>query len=115
MSFTFFAAAAALIGAPVNARVTRSSDCSGVHNYPFMVAITELQNAGKLRIADVDFRTSKSEVIATRQVKRNLQRQVLRLDIRTRNAALRAMVINYASPDECSMPGTKVYLLTEVR
>ena len=98
------------------ARTPDHFDCSGVHNYPFMVAITELQNKGKLQISDVDFSQSRSDEIATRQISRNLQRQVLHLEIHTKGKkVIDVMVVNYASKEECSMPGTKIYLLSLIR
>jgi hypothetical protein len=91
-------------------------DCSGVQHYPFSLAIVTLQNLGRLDDSDVDYERSKSEVIATRRLKPNLERQVLLLNIRTKtNKIIRAMVINYASREECSADGdTQIYEITEL-
>lgn len=90
-------------------------DCSGVTSYPFEIAITGLQSLGKLDVSEVDRVRSKSEVIATRRLKPDLERQVLLLTIRTkRNKTIRAMVINYASHEECSEGDAKIFEITEL-
>jgi hypothetical protein len=82
-------------------------------SWPTSMAEVNLQNAGLVRIAQLDEAKTRATPIATEKIGADLYRQVFDITLYARSGqAFHVITVNRASSTECSMSGVDVYLVS---
>lgn len=74
-----------------------------------------MKNAGLVSPDTVDFNRTKSIMLVSQRVGKDLWRQVFRVTFSLKaGGKIEAIVINEASADECSMSAPQIYVVSKV-
>ena len=89
--------------------------CSSPERWAAKITYGHLKNAGLVTPDGVDFSKTKVELLAQQTIGEDLYRQVHEIQFTLKSGAVvRAIAINDASSEECSMGSVKVWVISKV-
>lgn len=93
--------------------LAKSTDCSGVNGWATNMAFVHLKNAGLTTNDQLDFTKTKSTLLASEKIAKDIYRQI-HLIMFTEKAGNTIQVItsNNTSSEECSMSGVDVFVVS---
>ncbi|SRR5712692_1957767 len=90
----------------------KDPDCSG--GWPTDMTFVHLKNAGITTNASVDFSKTKTVRLASEKIGKDLYHQVYLVTFTERSGkTIQAIAIHDASPEECSMTGVEVFVVSD--
>jgi hypothetical protein len=91
-----------------------SPDCSGPDRWPTSMAFVHLKNAGITNNDELDFDKTKTAMLASEKIGKDLYRQIHLVTLTKKSGeTIQVITNNDASNDECSMSGVEVYLVSQ--
>ena len=100
------------VSVPV-ACLARSPKVLPCPSWPTNIAEAKLQDAGILKMSELDETRTKAIPVAIERIGKDLYRQVFDITwYSTSGAQFRAVTVNDASSQECSMSGVAVYVVS---
>jgi hypothetical protein len=87
-------------------------DCNYLHNYAENISYLKLKDQKLIKPNDVIENKTKSVLIASEKINKNLYKDVHLITFFLKNnTTIKVISINYSSPEECSMSDVEVYLI----
>lgn len=103
----------ALIAAAVTSYAKSPVQCSGIKGWATTMAFVHLKNAGLISNDDSDFSKTKTTLLASEFIGKDLYRQVHRIVfVKKSKEQIEVIAINNASKEECSMSGVEVFVIS---
>lgn len=87
--------------------------CAGPDHWAAVHAFLELRGAGIVTNSDLDFTKTKTELLSTEKIGKDLYRQVILVNLQSKSGKLiKAIAVSDASSEECSMGDVRVFLVS---
>jgi hypothetical protein len=109
LTVIFFALVA--ISTPVYAK---GPNCSGADNWATTMAFVHLKNAGLTNNDQLDFTQTKTTLLASERIGKDLYRQIHRVLFTEKSGnKIEVITSNNASTEECSMSGVEIFVVSK--
>ena len=91
----------------------KEPDCSGVQSWATNMAFVHLKNAGLADNKRLDFEKTKTILLASQSIGKDLYRQIHHVVFTEKSGkTIEVITSNNASSDECSMSGVEVFIIS---
>ena len=92
----------------------KEPNCSGTHNWAATMAFVHLKNAGLTSNNKIESTQTKTTLLASRLIGKDLYRQINRVVFTEKSGnKIEVITSNNASSEECSMSGVEVFVISK--